>query len=152
MKRSAVCYDFQNCNLNIKWGLAAATCVVCYTIWQQICYIKWQVCRQLAHSCAEYHLEAISLTSYFMKIHMFWYMCCVDGCAFCDVAMAPWSCNTRATAHPAAQHRILLFYTHVPADCQRAHSMVLQMEELFVMVTKLPTAVSWSCSKQFVPL
>jgi len=34
---------------------------------------------------------------------------------------------------------------------ESSYSTVLQMEELFVMVTKLPTAVIWRCSKQFVP-
>lgn len=59
-------------------------------------------------------------------------------------------CNV-GTAHPAAHH-IFWFYTHVPADCQSFYSTVLQMEELFVMVMKLHTAVSWRYSKLFVPL
>lgn len=58
-----------------------------------------------------------------------------------------WNCTPSSTAsHP------LVLYSCACWLPESSYSMVLQMEELFVMVTKLPTAVSWSCSKQFVPL
>jgi hypothetical protein len=50
-------------------------------------------------------------------------------------------CNVR-TAHPVAQHHPLVLYSCACCLPESSYSTVLQMEEPFVMVTKLPTAAS----------